>query len=337
MAYIKLSKKEIIKHSKVWFLINVYLAFIDHGDASIGMEAFVQLLITFRYMLAYYTLFLYILPEFYRINNKKLILSSIILYVIYEIINHITFFDIMTMFGDPGSYDGTPFYEWLLTSSIYFFIISAVAFGSYQDRKSRMELQNQNEKEKALLIRELGFFKNQFNFHITFNFLDYCYSYMLKSSKEAAEAIELFSNMLRYVMSTKPDEPVPLKKEIEYINQFITLHNQLDSKVYVHFNSDGDIKGKYILPCILTTFVENAFKHGITNDVENPILIYLKTFPTSIHFNVTNKKSIRKKFPSTGVGQYNLKNQLELFYKGKHELIIDERDENYYCKLVLTI
>jgi two-component system LytT family sensor kinase len=338
MVYVKLTKKELINHIKIWVLISSYLLFIDHGDASIGMQIFIQLLVTFHYMLPYYALSLYILPKFYKINNKNFILFSIIIYVLNEIINHLIFFNAVTMFADsPSSYVGVPFYEWLITSSIYFFIVSVVAFGSYQDRLSRMELQNQSEKEKALLIRELGFFKNQFNFHITFNFLNYCYGYMLKSSKEAAEAIELFSNMLRYVMLTKPDKPVPLKKEIEYIHQFIALHKRLDSKVYVQFNLDGDMNNKYILPCILTSFVENAFKHGVANDISNPILIYLDAFATSIQFKVVNKKSYTKKLPSTGVGQYNLKNQLELFYRDKHELSIDERDEHYFCKLVLTV
>lgn len=336
MAYLTLTKDEKISHLKVWFLITAYLLFIDHGDASIGMEIFVQVLITFRYMVVFYALTIYILPVYYKTNIKKLIVLFLLTYVVHEVMNYLTFFYAMTMFGDPGTYDGVSFYEWLLTSSIFFFIASAVAFGAYQNRISRLELQKQNEKEKALLIRELGFFKNQFNFHITFNFLNYCYSYMLKSSKEAAEAIELFSEMLRYVMSTKPNEPVTLKREIEYIDQFIELHKRLNPHVCVQFNIIGEVNNKFILPCVLTTFVENAFKHGVSDDANNPIIVYLNANANTIRFEVDNKRGSQKKIHSTGVGQFNLRKQLELFYKNKHELNITSNHDNYFCQLILT-
>lgn len=335
MAYTPLTRDEIKKHSVIWILITIFLLFIDHGNASIFMEVFVQLLITLRYMFAYYALSLYIFPKFYGVNIKKLLVSFLIVYVLYELINHITFFNIMTMFGDEGTYDDTPFYEWVLNSSIFFFIVAIVSFGAYQNRETRIEIQNQNEKEKTLLIKELGFFKNQFNSHITFNFLNYCYSYV-QSSKEAALAIELFSEMLRYVMTSKPDELVPLKKEIEYINQFINLHKQLSEGIFIHLDLRGDLNNKSILPCILITFVENAFKHGITHAEETPISIYLQSDKDNIKFKVTNKKSYQRNLPSTGIGYYNLKQQLELFYKNKHELIINQDGENYCCELILT-
>lgn len=336
MAYTPLTKAEIKKHSIIWLLITIFLLIIDHGDASIFMEVFVQILITLRYMFAYYALSGYIFPEFYRVNNIKLVVSFLIVYILYELINHVTFFDIMTMFGDEGVYDDTPFYEWLLNSSIFFFIIAIVSFGAYQNKTIRIEIQNQNEKEKALLIKELGFFKNQFNSHIIFNFLNYCYSYV-QSSNEAALAIELFSEMLRYVMTTKPDEPVPLKREIEHINQFIRLHKQLSSGICIQFDLKGDLNGKSILPCILITFVENAFKHGVIHSAETPILIHLQSDKNDIKFKVINKKNYQRNLPSTGIGHYNLKQQLELFYNKKHELIINHDKETYCCELILTV
>jgi LytS/YehU family sensor histidine kinase len=138
-------------------------------------------------------------------------------------------------------------------------------------------------------------------------------------------------------MTTKPDELVPLKKEIEHINQFINLHKQLSSGICIQFDLKGDLNGKSILPCILITFVENAFKYGVTHSAETPILIHLQSDENDIKFKVTNKKSHQRNLPSTGIGHYNLKQQLELFYNKRHELIINQDQENYCCELILTV
>lgn len=331
-----LSKRELKSHATIWILITLYLLFIDHGDAGVIMEVFVQVLITLRYMFTFYCITLYILPKYYRVDNGKFMISSILLYAVYEIVNYLTFFYIMTMFGDPGTYDNTPFYEWLLTSSIFFLIVAVVALGSYQNRMIRLEMQKQSEKEKILLIKELGFLKNQFNSHITLNFLNYCYSYLIKSSKEAAEAIEIFSDMIKYVIITKPDELIPLKRELEHIQQFIALHNQLNPGVCVNFNNGGDMNNKFILPCILTTFVENAFKHGVSHNKDTPIHITVNSFASYITFSVRNQKNYQNRI-SSGIGLYNLKKQLELFYKSKHELIIQNEGHDYFCELKLSI
>ena len=128
-----------------------------------------------------------------------------------------------------------------------------------------------------------------------------------------------------------------LNREIEHINQFINLHKQLSAGICIQLDLQGDINDKSILPCILITFVENAFKHGVTHAVQTPILIYLHSDKNNIKFKVVNKKNYQRKLPSTGVGHYNLKQQLELFYKNKHELIINQDRENYCCELILTV
>ena len=51
---------------------------------------------------------------------------------------------------------------------------------------------------------------------------------------------------------------------------------------------------------------------------------------------VKNRKNKSKIPISTGIGQGNVKNQLELFYKNKYDLKIIEDEDRYECKLILT-
>jgi two-component system LytT family sensor kinase len=334
--YYKFSKKEVLQHIVLWFLIGLYMWFIDHSTGSFWVEILGPYLLMWMYILPFYFLILFVLPKYYRINTLKLIAFGIVSYILYALLNRIMYYHIEPLLINTRTYpDTTPFFSWLWTSSLYYFICASVAFGSYRNRVTRLEIEFQNEKEKTLLLRELGLFKNQFNFHITFNFLNYCYSHMLKFSDKSAYAIELFSQMLRHVMSLKPDKQVSLKEEVEYIKTLIELHKQLQPQVYIEFLTSGNIENKCILPCLLTSLVENAFKHGITNDQNIPVKIILEANPTNIKFEVLNHKNLSKNVKSTHTGQHNFKMQLELFYNKKHQFRIRDESDLYICQLQL--
>jgi two-component system, LytTR family, sensor kinase len=181
-----------------------------------------------------------------------------------------------------------------------------------------------------LLQKELNFLKNQFNSHITFNFLNFCYSKVHNLSEETAEAIDLFSSMLRYSLEIRPEQKVPLLKEIEYIKNFIELQKLLTSQVYVDFTCQGNFNDKLILPRILVTFVENAFKHGQFNKSSHPITISLKEHEDSICFKVINKRNNKKNLNNTGIGIENVFQVLNLYYDKAYKLNISDSENDYY-------
>lgn len=336
MNTIHLSGKEKIRHIIYWVVITAFLSIVDPGEGNMLIQIITTFLIMFSYIFVYYMQFLYVFPRYYGKSNWKLIFSILLVLMIYLVIKYMDFYAEEAFFAEPIEYYNLLWYDLAMNNLILFFIISIMAFGSFQNKMSILKIQLRSEKEKALLIKELGFFKNQFNSHITFNFLNYCYKYVHESSIEAGEAIELFSGMLRYTTNTKPNELVIIEKEVEYINQFISLKKQLSKGMYIEFHSKGDLTNKYIFPRMLITFVENAFKHGKTHEESNPISIFLNADAECITFEVKNKKNKSKIHLSTGIGKNNVKNQLELFYKNRYDLKISEDDDNYACKLLLT-
>ena len=327
-----LSRQDKIKHLVTWVILTVFISIADPIDGSFIVQVIGTGLIMGSYIFVFYSQFLFVFPKFYRINNFKLFVIVLCVFIIHLAITFLVFSFVTKYFERGLSHE-----DWLFIEFILFSIISAVAFGSYQNKASMAKMHAQNEKEKLLLMKELGFFKNQFNSHITFNFLNYCYGHVRQSSKEATEAIESYSEMLRFTMNNKPDEVVPLEKEIAYINQFINLKKQLSKGLCVTFNTEGNMADKFILPRIFITFVENAFKHGDTHSMENPIAINITSSIQNIILEVKNKKQQQKQhIVSTGVGQQNVKNQLNLFYKNKHQLELSETQDSYYCKLSIN-
>ena len=53
------------------------------------------------------------------------------------------------------------------------------------------------KQANALMAKELDFLRNQFNSHITLNFLTYCYAHALETSEERAENIAIFYEMIK--------------------------------------------------------------------------------------------------------------------------------------------
>jgi sensor histidine kinase YesM len=210
---------------------------------------------------------------------------------------------------------------------------------SLQDLKIYSLLQEVKvlKRGNATLLKELDFLKNQFNSHITFNFLNFCYSKVHKSSKSAADAIESFADMLRYSSQLKPDEEVPLKREIEYIENFIRIQKCITDKVCFSFQYEGRVEEKVILPFVLIKFVENAFKYGELNNELHPIQIYLLAENDKIIFHVKNKKNSAKTLEGLKINYQNIEQMLDVFYFGKFQLKIKETELEYYSELVLRV
>ena len=79
--------------------------------------------------------------------------------------------------------------------------------------------------------------------------------------------------------------------------------------------------------------MENSFKHGVFNDSENPIVISICTKNGHIYFHIKNRKSNSKILSSTGIGVINTKKILEIFYPKTHEIVINETETSYSCKI----
>lgn len=336
MGPIKLSSKEKIRHFLYWLVIIFFLTIVDPPANNLFIMIISASISIFAYAFVYYSQFLWVFPKYVHKNNLKLYLYIFLILFVFLSILCFNFFVFNPIYDDPEMLIILPKYEFALNTVLIFTVISVVGFGNFQNRMTIKKIQEQNEIEKILLIKELGFFKTHFNSYTTFNFLSYCYHYVHETSKEAGEAIELFSDMLRHTMDSKPDEKVTLKKEMDYIEKFISLKKHLSKGICVELNVEGKINEQYILPRLLIEFVENAFKHGKTHSDTEPIKIKLYTTNSGFIFHVQNKKNKSAIPISTGIGQNNVKNQLDLFYKNKYKLDIIEDDENYSCRLTLT-
>jgi hypothetical protein len=198
-----------------------------------------------------------------------------------------------------------------------------------------------NEKEKQVLQQEkfsaeTAFLKSQVNPHFLFNTLNNIYSLVYQKSEQALPAILKLSELMRYNMKDSQTDQIELGKEIDYIKSFIHLQVLRIKNAAVNLSIQPDIASVKIAPLLLIPFVENSFKHGITDDPEKPFLIRLSTEKHLLKFSIKNHIRQGNKDESSGVGLKNVQRRLQLIYPGKHTLTITNDNQQYICELEIN-
>jgi len=239
-----------------------------------------------------------------------------------------------------------PYLLWDRMASIPAFLnnITWVAFPSiillaiqhYSDQKDMVELKEQKKST------ELNLLKNQLNPHFLFNTLNNLYALALKKSDKTPEVIAKLSEILDYILYQCKDNYVPINKEIELLENYIALEKvRYGSRVEVVFekNVQEDVK---IAPLILLTFVENAFKHGISQELHKGfIVLFISATNKEIVFRLTNTKppnSVESQASDKkSIGMQNTEKQLNLLYPKAYVLEIDDTKENYSLELKIQI
>ncbi|CAN5578425.1 hypothetical protein BH11BAC3_BH11BAC3_20390 [soil metagenome] len=196
------------------------------------------------------------------------------------------------------------------------------------------KLQLEVDKSQA----NFKFLKSQINPHFLHNTLSFLYAKSLPYSAELSEGILTLSDIMRYALNESTDEndKAPLKDEIEHVRNVIKI-NQLrfSNNLQVNFEVNGVIRGVNIIPFLLITVVENAFKHGDLQRTENPIVIRLSVEHNRLYFYCHNKKKNGPKEISTGLGLDNIRNRLNYAYGDKYRLDIKDEAEFYTTELTI--
>lgn len=186
-------------------------------------------------------------------------------------------------------------------------------------------------------IAELTALKNQLNPHFLFNTLNNLYSLALEKSDKTPEVIERLSDILDYILYRCKDKYVLLEKEIELIENYLALEKvRYGKRVDIKFTHNIKPETK-IAPLILLTFIENAFKHGVKQELKQAkITIDLTTEKNTINFKIENTKPLTKMVSEQEtLGLKNVKKQLELLYSETHLLTILDENDTFLVTLTL--
>lgn len=206
-----------------------------------------------------------------------------------------------------------------------------------------MEWDRQKRRNEATkreqVYTELMFLKSQINPHFLFNTLNNIYSLASSKSEKTEKAILLLSDMLRYNLYDSSVEKIDIRKEIEFIENYLGLQRirlTRNKDLKIDFIKAIDSVDHRVPPMLLMPFVENAFKHGISYKHPTFIHIHLILDYRRLQFEVENTIHIQNmpRKEHSGIGLENVKRRLELLYGEKHDLLLSN-DQTF--KVVLNI
>ena len=192
------------------------------------------------------------------------------------------------------------------------------------------------EMEGVLLQGRLQQLRHQINPHFFMNTLNNIHALVDIDPEKAKSTIIELSRLMRYVLYDSPDGILPLDKEISFLDKYLNIMAlRYSNNVKIEADFDAGDKPSRIPSLLLVTFLENAFKHGITYTRDSLLKTSLRMEDGRILFTCFNTKGSENTDESGGIGLDNARKRLDLIYGKDYKLDIAEDEESYKVTLSL--
>ncbi|GAB3325577.1 histidine kinase [Larkinella ripae] len=207
--------------------------------------------------------------------------------------------------------------------AFYLLCTSGLVIGFHMIRFAFRQQQLNQQLVIANQQIELKSLKDQVNPHFLFNTLNNLYGLTSQNPQKAGEVVMRLAQLMQYMLYEGNLVQVPLRKEIEYLENYLALERiRYGERLQLSLQLSITSEPLFIAPLILLPFVENAFKHGVSRQLDDAwIQIYLTVTAKELVFKVENSKPepTRETLPS-GIGLSNIAKRLHLIYPARHQL-----------------
>ncbi len=277
----------------------------------------------------------FFLFSFYTLLTSTWISFLIVFYTLFHILNQKRYIDPSVLH---------PQWQVITLNFVVFFAIAVK-----QVKRVFFIQQEKNELEKIKLITELQLreaelklLKAQVQPHFLFNTLNNLYGLTLEKSDDAPELVLRLSEILDYILYRCDANRVALSEEIKNLKNYIEIEKiRYSENMKLKLQFPGEIRSLKIAPLILLPFVENAFKHGVSNFAGKAFVeLKMVIVDKNLIFNIKNSKNARLKREgrtSKGIGLKNVKKRLELLYPEKYILNIENGEETFSVNLTIEL
>ncbi len=220
-------------------------------------------------------------------------------------------------------------------SILGFFYFSLLTFFGVRWLVGQIKSTLTAKREKTNL--ELKHLQSQINPHFFFNTLNNLYGLIEKDKDQARQLVLKLSDMMRYSIYEGQQETVTIQEELNYLKDYVELHQmRYHKKIDIKFEESIENEKTEILPLLLISLLENAFKHGVENLREGAFVhVILIALDETVYFKVVNNFDPEELNEQIGIGLENLKRRLEIAYPKKHTYSFSKKDNIYETELKL--
>ncbi len=228
---------------------------------------------------------------------------------------------------------------------IDYFAIALLVLGTSTTFKIGTRWLNEENRRKEIerehLVTELALLRHQINPHFLMNTLNNIYALIDMNVEKARDAIIKLSVLMRYLLYDTSKGTTLLSKDLEFVKSYFDLMKlRIPRTVEIKCIIPRKIPEVEIPPMLFISFVENAFKHGISYQTKSFIHFSIKIENGNLFCNIINSKfteNIKKEDHYTGIGLSNLKKNLELLYPNAYNLKIYETSDQFNVELIIPL
>ncbi|WP_235016421.1 sensor histidine kinase [Aquimarina sp. AU474] len=341
-----MSIKQITYHILFWIVVTGSFTISEWGYMDSFKDALVyELLFLPSRLIVVYINWFVLIPRFLYKNKLLQYFLILVLILLIVAIGHRYF---MLYWGYPNFFP-----QWMQGQKIeplrfakliqaVLIIVSPVAFTT--GFKLFMDWYRQRRETEVLIQEktsaELKFLRSQTNPHFLFNTLNSIYGLALEKSEKTPSLILKLSDILSYTLYESNTNEVPLTKELKLIENIIALEKErYEKRVEIEYVVKGDIESVKIPPLILVPFIENAFKHGLKNEVKKGwIKVTINVSKEELFFTTQNSISKKEDENSNGgLGLQNICRRLDLLYGKRKNLEINKTEDAFIVNLTIKL
>ena len=219
---------------------------------------------------------------------------------------------------------------------LLFIVAIGISYRFLSDNMTDQEVKKEEENER--LKSELSFLRSQISPHFMFNVLNSIVSLSRRKPEMVEPVVIKLSELMRYMIYETSDSKVSIDKEFSYLESYIELQRlRFGDDIKIDFKHKLSSIPSSIEPMLLIPFVENAFKHGVSKNIEDAFI--------SIDLNVTEKQLVLRVENSKGedspleaeytkgIGLKNVQRRLELLFGNRFDLQIFNEEDTFMIVL----
>ncbi|MEM6842084.1 MAG: sensor histidine kinase [Bacteroidota bacterium] len=329
----------------LWFGMHIAISLILGYQRGLADTAYYAVTFFFFSSLVIWFFGYRLFPEYLaregKINKKIGLYTGInILLFALGIYSHAVTAELFDVENYDGRYAGPTvrLAIWLMLVFLGIIFMASIRVASVYHLRDLQRIEHKAERAEA----ELKLLKSQISPHFLFNTLNNIYGLAYLRDERAAEMISKLSKLLRYLLYDCDQPKVPLLKEKELIENYLSIQLlKHEEPLNVDFYHAGITNSNKIAPMILINFIENCFKHSdLESNPQGWIKISLEVENNELSFRTEN--TIEKKieeFPTDrkGIGLTNSLKLLKANYPGKHKVEISKEDQVYQLDLTITL
>lgn len=198
-------------------------------------------------------------------------------------------------------------------------------------RMAKLETEN--------ISAQLAFLRNQVSPHFFMNTLNNIHSLIDINTEEAKEAIIQLAKLMRHLLYNSEGESIKLSKELEFVKNYIDLMKlRYYENVEINLTLPSKLPDKSIPPLLFISYIDNAFKHGISYTQHSFIDISFQIEAGYLYFETKNSNpKLTKKTKTSGIGLENSRKRLDLLFGKNYTLDIDDNKTYFRIRLKIPL